>query len=157
MNNRRSAQQHNRPLSVIEGNVVRKETYENRPQVRIKPLGRKATASAARALRMQKLRLTVLGILSGAAVLALCGLMLVGVEQTHSLAKDVREREDELDRLRIANDAREYEISNSVDLNEIITIATQELGMVRSSLSQVVTFRTKETEYLQQVAKVPVE
>jgi len=79
------------------------------------------------------------------------------MDASTTLAEEVRAKEDELDQLVVANDAREYEIGNSVDLNYIIEVATQELGMVRSNLSQVVTFRTKDTEYLQQVARVPVE
>ena len=83
--------------------------------------------------------------------------MLMTMERSSTLADEVALRESQLEELTVANDARKYEIDSSVDLNYVISVATEELGMVRSSLSQVVTYRTKDTEYLQQVAKVPAD
>lgn len=137
--------------------MVRRSTPQIRHQGRLNPHLRGMSAAGIRALKRQKIRLVLLGIFGSIAIVGLCGIMLMTMDKSSQLADEVRLKEDELDQINVANDAREYEIGNSVDLNYIIEVATSELGMVRSNLSQVVTFRTKDTEYLQQVAQVPVE
>ena len=151
------AQQNIRTRLEVEGNVVRKDASQIRQQERIRPHRRKVSVSGSKALRRQKARFILLGILGSAVLITLCGIMLWTMDASTRLADEVLLKENELDQITVANDAREYEIGNSVDLNYIIEVATQELGMVRSNLSQVVTFRTKDSEYLQQVAQVPVE
>ena len=157
MRDQRSIQQNRRPVPTVEGTAVRKSASQIQPQTRIRPHRRKVSISGSKALRRQKAVLILLGVIGSIILVGLSGIMLTTMDASTTLAEEVRAKEDELDQLVIANDAREYEIGNSVDLNYIIEVATQELGMVRSNLSQVVTFRTKDTEYLQQVARVPVE
>ncbi len=146
-----------RPQQTVEGNVVRKSAPAISRQTRIKPHRRRAELSASKALRKQRVCLWILGVIGSVIMVALCGYMLQTMDRGTALADEVIEKENELDQLTVANDAREYEIGNSVDLNYIIDVATTELGMVRSNLSQVVTFKTRDTEYLQQVARVPAE
>jgi len=156
----RSVQQNRperRPQQAVEGNVVRKSSPSIVRQTRIRPHRKKAELSASRSLRKQKVFLWILGTIGSVILVGLCGYMLNTMDRGTTLADEVREKENELDQLAVANDAREYEIGNSVDLNYIIEVATNELGMVRSNLSQVVTFKTRDTEYLQQVARVPSE
>ena len=152
-----SAQQNRGPQLTVEGNVVRKDAVQLRQKNRIRPHGRNVSAAGSRALRRQKAFFVTLGIIGAVILVSLCGTMLWTMDASTQLADEVLEKEKELEQIMVANDAREYEIGNSVDLNDIIEVATQELGMVRSNLSQVVTFRTKDTEYLQQVAQVPTE
>lgn len=146
-----------RPQQSIEGNVVCKSAPVIARQTKIKPHRKKAERSVSRQLQMQRLCLWILGILGAVVLVVMCGYMLQTMDRGTTLAEEVLEKENELDQLTVANDAREYEIGNSVDLNYIIDVATNELGMVRSNLSQVVTFRTRDTEYLQQVARIPTE
>ena len=75
----------------------------------------------------------------------------------NSLKREVSEKEADVEVLTLENDSREYDINSSVDYNEIIRAATQELGMVRSNASQIVTYSVKNSEYLQQVAQVPAK
>jgi len=145
------------PRQTIEGNVVRKSAPAITRQTVLKPHKKKAELSASKALRRQKAWLTLLGVIAFVVFVGLCGYMLQTMDRGTTLAEEVLEKENEYDQLAVANDAREYEIGNSVDLNHIIDVATNELGMVRSNLSQVVTFKTRDTEYLQQVARVPSE
>ena len=146
-----------RPQQTVEGNVVRKSAPAIARQTKIKRHKKRAELSASRTLRKQKVFLTIMGIIGSGILVCLCGYMLHTMDHGTTLADEVLEKENELDQLTVANDAREYEIGNSVDLNYIIDVATNELGMVRSNLSQVVTFKTRDTEYLQQVARVPSE
>lgn len=145
------------PHHSVEGNVVRKSVPAINRQTRIKPHKKRPEFSASKSLRRQKVCLWILGTIGSVILVGLCGYMLHTMDRGTTLADEVLEKENELDTLAVANDAREYEIGNSVDLNYIIEVATNELGMVRSNLSQVVTFKTRDTEYLQQVAQVPVE
>ena len=147
-----------RQRDIVEGNVVRKSVPQKAAPVKIRKHRKKtASISAAKAFARQKARFVALGVIGSAVVIFLCTVMLMTMEQSSTLADEVALREKQLDELTVANDARKYEIDSSVDLNYVISVATEELGMVRSSLSQVVTYRTKDTEYLQQVAKVPAD
>ena len=153
-----NAQQNRRHAEVVEGNVVRKSVPQKAAPVRIRrKKKRTASVSAAKALGRQKARFVALGIAASAAIISLCAVMLMTLQESSTLADEVALKEAQLEELTVANDARKYEIDSSVDLNYVITVATEELGMVRSSLSQVVTYSTKDTEYLQQVAKVPAD
>ena len=150
--------QYNRHISEnVEGNVVRKSQPETRQLVKMKRKKQGVSdAVLAKAARRQKARITLFAIIGAVVLISLCAVMMSAVETASILAQEVEKKEDELNSLIVANDAREYDIGNSVDLSYIIEVATQDLGMVRSNLSQVVMFRTRDSEYLQQVARVPV-
>ena len=150
------AQRNRRPEVIVEGNVVRKNAPVKAAPVRVrKPRKKRTAVSAAMAFKRQKAVFAVFGVIGSAAVILLCALMLMTLDESSRLSEEVAAKEKELNELTVANDAREYEIDSSVDLSYVIQVATEELGMVRSSLGQVVTYRTKDTEYLQQVARVP--
>ena len=138
----------------VYGNVVRKAQSE--------PSYRRLRSSAeimrsSKVLRKQKAAFVVLGSIAGVVVVALCVILLRSIAVGNSLAESVAEKEAEYEKMILANDAREYEINSSVDLNYIINTATDELAMVRSNASQIVLYSTRNSEYLQQVAKVPLE
>lgn len=142
----------------IEGNVVRKPKTQSVPPVRIQKVQKRRTSvSANKRIRKQKAHLTLAGVAAAALVILLCCLMLSSMDVNGTLSDDVYDLEKQIEELTVFNDAREYEINASVDLNEVIRVATEELGMVRSSQAQVVTYSVKNSEYLQQVAAVPVE
>ena len=150
--------QYNRQISdTIEGNVVRKKQPEPQQMVKLKRRKQNTSdAALAKAVRRQKARIALLAVIGGMIFISLCAVMMSTVETASILAREVEKKEAELNSLIVANDAREYDIGNSVDLNYVIEVATRDLGMVRSNLSQVVKFRTRDSEYLQQVARVPV-
>ena len=141
---------------MIEGTVVRKAAPEEKPSVRLQKTVRPhARLSRSRAIRKQRARLTVLGVFGAALVVGLSVILLSSMEQNKRLSGEIAEREKTVEQLTVYNDTREYEISSSVDLSDIIAAATQELGMVRSNASQIITYSVKNSEYLQQVAQVP--
>ena len=140
--------------NVVEGNVVRKAAPARKAPVRIERK-KKANLSRSTLLRRQKARLVMLGCLGAAALIGLCGVLLATLEVNSRLAAAVSDKEKEVKELTVANDAREYEIRGSVDYNVVITTATQQLGMVRASASQVRTYDAGDTQYIQQVARVP--
>ena len=143
---------------LVEGNVVRKAAA---PEPRLVPLKKsKKTSemvSLRRQLKRQKARLTFLGMTGAVLIIGLCAVTLIAVQNYNTLLSAVSTKESEIDDLTIYNDALEYEIDSSVDYEHIIQVATEDLGMVRASASQIVTFGSNDSEYIQQVAAVPTE
>lgn len=65
--------------------------------------------------------------------------------------------ENSVDTLKAQNDAVEYEIDSSVNMNEIIRIATEELGMVQVTEDSIRFYTSTEGEYMKQFSDVPTE
>lgn len=144
--------------SSVDGTAVRKVLPQQDEPVRINKQKRTgASASQKRALRRQKRLFVALGTVATLAVIGLAGVMLITADKHTKLNSSILKNEGVLSELTVSNEAKEYEIYNSVDLNEVIRVATEELGMVRMNPSQIVTYSVKNTEYLLQVAAVPME
>ena len=109
--------------------------------------------TAAQRRRLMAAALTA----AGAVVMCVCVLTLSAIIQNNSLTSEISELEETLEELVVQNDSIEYDIDSSVDLNEIIRAATEDLGMVRSSADQVITYEESDKEYVQQVAEIPEE
>jgi len=100
------------------------------------------------------------GIVAGAAgavVICFCVMLLSTISRNNQLTRQVNSLEYQIEELRVLNDSKEYDIDASVDLEYVIQVATQELGMVRSSSSQIITYETQNSEYVQQLAEIPTE
>ncbi len=65
--------------------------------------------------------------------------------------------ENSIDTLKAQNDAVEYDIDSSVDMNEIIRIATEELGMIQVTEDSIRFYTSTEGEYMKQFSDVPTE
>ncbi len=151
----------------IDGNnaVVPEEmpAYSEPSQINFESERRKINARKKKAeLRKRRLRqirarrIVAASCLIGAA-LAMWLIVLNCMITNNTLTSEISELESELSELTAQNDSREYDIDSSVDINEVIQVATEELGMVRSSAGQVITYETSDTEYIQQLAQVPVD
>lgn len=90
-------------------------------------------------------------------LVALCVTMLKLTGDNSGLKNDINKLEAQVSELRSQNDSKEYDLNSSVDLNYVVQVATQELGMVRSSAGQIRTYNSSESEYVQQVAEIPTE
>lgn len=62
-----------------------------------------------------------------------------------------------IDTLTAQNDSLDYSINSYTDINYIIKVATEELGMVQASKGQVSYYTSTESEYMKQFADVPEE
>lgn len=154
----RQVQQNRWQEQAVEGNVVRKAAPVQAPEARIKRRTKKKTPlSLVRALRKQKAILAAAGLFGAAVIVGLCALTLMVSDRYSALHDEINAAEKTLEEMTAYNDAREYDIFSSVDLDYVITVATEQLGMVRGSASQVIRYSVKDSEYLQQVAKVPTE
>ena len=134
----------------VYGNVVRK------PQVNTYRKHRSSTQvlRASRALKKQKALFVVLAGIAGVILIGLSAVLLWSIAGNNMLSTKVEELETQYNNLLKNNEDREFSINMSVDTNYVINAAT-ELGMVRSNASQIVTYSVRNSEYLQQVAKVP--
>ena len=107
--------------------------------------------------RKEKVIRTVAAVAAGVVVIGFCVMLLSTISKNNALTTQINRLEYQIEELTVLNDSREYDIEASVDLDYVIQVATQELGMVRSSASQIITYETQNSEYVQQVAEIPTE
>lgn len=77
----------------------------------------------------------------------------LNIELSHK-AKEITELRKELTTAIMENDNMEMSINSSIDYDYIYQVATEELGMVYASQSQIVTYDHKDSEYVVQYKDV---
>ena len=92
-----------------------------------------------------------------ALVIGVMVLLLCSVIEYNTLTNEIEALTSELDTLTLQNDSIEYDIDSSVDINDIIDTATNDLGMVRSTSSQVVIYSEYDSEYIDRIAAIPTD
>lgn len=151
----------NRVRSIyIEGNTAIEIEEEKPARVRREAVIRRQREEGLRAHRARKRELTRKTALAATGCVLVSSalvLLLSSVITYNTLTSEVQSLTNELNTLTMQNDSIEYDIDSSVDLNEIIDTATNELGMVQSSASQIVTYSDSKSEYIDQVAGIPTE
>lgn len=70
-------------------------------------------------------------------------------------SSNVTKLKSEINALQVENDALGYSINSYTDVDNIVRIATEELGMVQASKSQVSFYKSSESEYMKQFTDVP--
>lgn len=153
----------------VDGNTVRKidpmEHYRQKEyqkqleQERKRQLAEKRRKEARAAKRRAAARRNaVKSITLVASMCILSGLIVTVLNDSiknNELSTQISALESEYNTISNQNDAKEYDINTSVDINDVIKTATEEYGMVKSSTSQVMTYNGEEKEYIQQLAKIP--
>ena len=115
----------------------------------------KSRAARQRAIVQQRLIRAAAVAFGVIMMVTLAVTALTGTIRNTELTSDIRTLESDYEKILSQNDSKEYDIDRSVDLNTIIKIATEEYGMVRSSVGQIVTYQADESEYIQQMAELP--
>ena len=72
-----------------------------------------------------------------------------------STQRQVEKAEEQLQKLRAENNAKEIYLNKSIDLNEVYRIATEELGMVYPSADQVIYYDRSDGGYVRQYEDTP--
>lgn len=86
------------------------------------------------------------------------GVVLVGAEtQVRNKSREIQKLENELNEIVNLNNVLIAESEKAIDLDEIYTIATNELGMVEPSEDQVRYYERDEKSYVEQYAQIPNE
>ena len=65
--------------------------------------------------------------------------------------------QNRLETITAQNDSLDYSINSYVDINHIIDVATNELGMVKISKDNINTYKSAEFEYMQQYSSIPTK
>lgn len=76
------------------------------------------------------------------------------IAQTKS---DINDITTSINTLTSQNNSLDYTINSYTDINYIIKVATEELGMIQASKGQVSYYSSTESEYMKQFADVPEE
>lgn len=138
----------------IGDNLARKlnepEIQNDRRRISAESAKRRAQAKAEQ--KKQKTFRAAFITVSVFLVVGFCVMFLATMSKNNELSQQISSMESQYEALAVLNDSKEYTIDSSVDLNYVIQVATNELGMVRSSAGQIKTFDSKSTEYVQQIA-----
>jgi len=89
------------------------------------------------------------------AMAATCAYYISYRNKVSSQKELIANTEMEIEKLRSQNDAVEYAINGAVDSEEIARVATEELGMQKAKIGQVVVYDQTESEYMKQYNDVP--
>ncbi len=142
-----------------EGSLARKDMVY-RPALRTRSGQRlqrteRQKQVAAKVARQKKAIAYAAAVFAAAVLVALLVVMLTLNVSNNNLRSDIAGLESRVEELRSQNDSKEYDMNSSVDLNYVVQVATQEMGMVRSNAGQIRTYSSSDAEYLKQLAGVP--
>lgn len=141
----------------VEGNVVRREerTYEtfgeSREQVR-----RRVHRNRAKAAQLS-IPYVVMLTLAMAVTVAICYQMLMLKSDITASKRHIVTLQNQLDAMRLSNNAIEGSIAIYTDLDYIYKIATEEMNMIYPSEDQVIRFDRTESEYVRQYEDIPTD
>lgn len=139
----------NNKISYIEGNVVRKmdiADYDFDKPVELK----KADNRNKKILGSISLRNT---LFMSIAIVMMVGILTMYLGVRSEIAQkqhEVARLQTELNDKKLANDEEYARIMGSVDLEEIKTIAMEELGMTYPNSEQIVAFADNDSDYVRQ-------
>lgn len=108
-----------------------------------------------RANRINAIKSGMFLALAVAAVsIALTYYLTLQSEITNSI-KSISKMESQLNELRVDNDEKYSRITGNVNLEEIRTVAIQELGMRYADEGQIIIFNGEGSDYVRQTGKIP--
>lgn len=154
----RYVQQNNVERIFADGNVLSVEVVREPQPIRLPRQRTERQKKVNQKVSRQKRLIRGLVIAFAVVLLvALCVTMLTIIGENNGLKTEINNLEYQVSELKSQNDSKEYDLNSSVDLNYVVKVATEELGMVRSSAGQIRTYSSSESEYVQQVAEIPTE
>lgn len=165
-NYRRTAANSGRRLTntYIDGNVVRRvqtvprreRTEQERRQQQRRSASINAKRNREKALRMNLPYVVFLTVVSIATVFV-CVNFLQLQAQGITYRKEISNLESKLSSMKLANDNAYEDAVSSVNMDEVKSIAINELGMTYASEGQVITYSTQEGDYIRQYQEIPAE
>lgn len=162
MDNRRARNYTN----YIEGNAVRKvqEIPDRHKQLREKHKElekKKSIKKAAQRNKQRELKMSFgyasFLIIASVIMVLVCIQYLRVQTSIISRQEEIVTIKSELNTLISQNDAIEYNIDSHIDVQNVIDIATKELGMIKAGEGQVSLYERTESEYMKQVEDIPNE
>lgn len=157
----------------VEGNTVRKyHTYSQPDEDKewLREIYRDRDIENAREERARKARVRrleesksmslaafVVFAIAVVVMLHLCAGYIQARSAVTSLSKEVVEKETEYNELKAKNDSNLKEVESSINLQNIYSIATRDLGMVFANNNQIVTYDSSESAYVRQYEDIEEE
>lgn len=150
----------------IDGNAVRKvqEMPDRHKELREKHIETEKRNIRKRAAQRNQQRELKMGFgYASFLIVASIVMVLVCVQYIRVQTSVISRQEEivniksELNTLISQNDAIEYNVNSYVDVENIIQVATKELGMVKAGKEQISLYERTESEYMKQVNDIPNE
>lgn len=118
---------------------------------------REKIANNREMLRMHKINMlyTAAAVVVVAFMFAVCVQYLELQSGVKNAANDVARLEAKLTQLTVKNDETKMEIDGSIDYDELLRIAVEELGMAYPIRGQIVEYESSESEYVKQYKDIP--
>ncbi len=101
------------------------------------------------------LKYTLMLVISLGAMAYACSMMLSAQATLQAQKKELAALTESYENLQNANDAKVAKMRDSLDLNYIFNVATNELGMVYPKSGQVLTYESTKEQYVKQYKDVP--
>lgn len=160
-NYRRTATNSGRRLTntYIDGNVVRRvQTVpkQDRRQQQKRSASINARRNREKALRMNLPYVVFLTVASIATVFV-CINFLKLQAQGITYRTEIANLESKLSTMKLANDNAYEDAVSSVNMDEVKTIAINELGMEYADEGQVITYSNQDGDYIRQYQEIPTE
>lgn len=163
---RRPVSSNNRSMNTTAGRQNQRYMYDNtarqldvRRAIEEEPKKRLSTAARKNRDRAVYMNLGYVSFLV-AAMLVTAMVLINYIQLQSQITNNVAEissLESQLNDLKLANDEEYSRITSSVDLEEIKRIAIGELGMSYAAEGQIVTYTNEGSDYVKQVAEIPME
>lgn len=147
----------------VDGSAARQleEDLTKRQRADEEELARRRRRAKARAEQKKQAAARQAGLIRGTLIMAVTAVILFlvisllnGTVKSNALMTEISDLESQYNTLVTQNDSKEYDINRSVDLNYIISMA-ESYGMERGSADKIITYRTDDSEYIQQIAELP--
>lgn len=127
----------------------KREQEERRQQERLE------SYKALKHAHKTNLLYTFAAVAVAAFMFAICVQYLEAQAYVKNTADEVASMEIKLTQLSVKNDETKMEIDGGIDYNEVLRVATEELGMVYPKRSQIVEYDAAESEYVKQYKNIP--
>ncbi|MCD7764921.1 MAG: cell division protein FtsL [Lachnospiraceae bacterium] len=158
---KRTGSHNKNTYTYIDGNTVRKLEVQPVSQPK-KPQGESGEVSPGiRRNRERALQMNFRYVLFLTAAAVVTVFVCVNFLQLRAvntlLAEDVASLSAELDSAILDNDSEYNRVINSVDLEHVKEVATNELGMQQATSDQIVTYEVEDGDYVRQYSEIPTE
>lgn len=142
----------------IDGNVVRRvQTVPKQPErQRRRTASTNARRNREKALRMNLPYVIFLTVASVATVLVCVNFLQLQAEGI-TYRNEIAALESRLSTMKLANDNAYEDAISSVNMEEVKSIAINELGMVYADEGQVITYSSQDGDYIRQYGEIPTE
>ncbi len=139
----------------VEGNTVRKlSAVPKREEERVRQPKRQPAIRKSR-----KIGFAHVAIAASFFIFCVCvcvGYLNINAENSR-VRKSITSLQTQLETITAQNDSLDYSINSFVDINYIINVATNDLGMVKISKDNINTYKSAEYEYMQQYSSIPTK